>query len=482
VAELSPESEALMLAYVYGELSESAASAFEEQLAGDPDLRAEVDGLLATRELLDMDVRYGEQSGLDEPPPHLREAIFRAEALARPAELRDASIQRAAPLQEPPPLLHRLSTWLLGGGLALGAAAAALVVVSTGDLRAPSPEAASTAVAADEEAPAQMAKRGKKREAKADNAVAADKAAAAPGAAPAEDAPTYEIDEVFGDTKASADEGEADGVAQRGLATAPSRGLRDDLDAPATITATKGDGRDVTVKVMEEPRRQSADARADPKPEPALEQPAPTDRYEKTERKRALSKDQAAPKPRADRPTKKVASRRSRSAGAGDNDAFGGPPALPPSVSSAKRESIALGGAAADNKRSKGAAAGRSKAKMMDMQSNLETNETLQAADEMMKRGRYDDAASLYLSAAQSRPANQRRGILARYIEACYRGKRDPDAIVGWRELDRLMKGRKVTGDIRAAYVFAGQSAQRMGNDELAATIFAKTRSRKSKK
>ena len=56
MAELSPETEALMLAYVYGEMSESASASFEEELSKDPALRAEVDGLLATRELLDLDV------------------------------------------------------------------------------------------------------------------------------------------------------------------------------------------------------------------------------------------------------------------------------------------------------------------------------------------------------------------------------------------------------------------------------------------
>ena len=41
------------------------------------------------------------------------------------------------------------------------------------------------------------------------------------------------------------------------------------------------------------------------------------------------------------------------------------------------------------------------------------------------------------------------------------------------------MRNKKVTGEIRQAYVYAGQAAQRLGNEALAEEIFAKTRSKK---
>lgn len=160
---ITPDTEALMLAYVYGELSESAARAFEEQLAKDAELRAEVDGLMATRDLLDLDVRYGEGAGLDEPPPHLFDAIVRAEALTRAPELREAAVARVAPVEAGPTWVHRLSTWLFGGGLAVaGAAALALFVTwSARDeapasmaLEAPEPQMAAKIDAPEEEAPA----------------------------------------------------------------------------------------------------------------------------------------------------------------------------------------------------------------------------------------------------------------------------------------------------------------------------------------
>jgi len=132
---MSPETEALMLAYVYGELEGEAEKAFEGQLASDPDLKAEVEGMLAMRDLLDADMAYGEESGLDEPPPHLRDAIFRAEALSPPPELKVAVVSASRPDEES--WVKRFGAWLLGGGALVGAAAAATLVVGLSKQEAP---------------------------------------------------------------------------------------------------------------------------------------------------------------------------------------------------------------------------------------------------------------------------------------------------------------------------------------------------------
>jgi hypothetical protein len=126
---ITEETEALMLAYVYGELSASDARAFERRLDADEELRAEVEGLRATRDLFGRDAAWGEASGTDAPPPHLVDAILTAEALARPPAVRQAALARAAATSAPP-LTARLSRWLLGGGLFVGAAAAFLLVVT----------------------------------------------------------------------------------------------------------------------------------------------------------------------------------------------------------------------------------------------------------------------------------------------------------------------------------------------------------------
>ncbi len=123
--------EDLMLAYVYDELSDEDKASFETLLDEDADLRAEVDGLLATRQLLDEDMAFGQESGLDLPPAHLADAILRAEALARPAALREAVVEHAQVRRDGPSSstkgwAPKLMTWLLGGSVALGGAAAAV--------------------------------------------------------------------------------------------------------------------------------------------------------------------------------------------------------------------------------------------------------------------------------------------------------------------------------------------------------------------
>lgn len=140
--------DALVTAYVYGELSADAKAAFEEQMRSDPDLQAEVDGLLAMRDVLDADAQFGEESGIDEPPPHLFDAILKDEAIARSPAVKAAVAKRNAPPSEG--LLSKLSTWLVGGGALAGAAAVLFFVVArqgaVDDVAAP--QAAKTAAPA----------------------------------------------------------------------------------------------------------------------------------------------------------------------------------------------------------------------------------------------------------------------------------------------------------------------------------------------
>ncbi|MBI1948685.1 MAG: hypothetical protein HYS27_23565 [Deltaproteobacteria bacterium] len=122
---LDETTEAELLAYAYGELPAAAARAFEQRLQGDVELQAELAGIKATRELFGRDHRWGTDAKVDVPPPHLLDAIVRAEALARPAAIRDA--RAIAPR---PTLTARLSRWLIGGGVLVGATAALFIVVT----------------------------------------------------------------------------------------------------------------------------------------------------------------------------------------------------------------------------------------------------------------------------------------------------------------------------------------------------------------
>lgn len=115
-----PSTESEILAYVYGEMTLDARRAFEEKMAAEPALRAEVDGLLATRAWLGTDARFGQASGQDLPPPHLVDAIVRAEAIARPASVREA-LQTLPPPSAARGWLQRLNHWLVGGGVAVAA-------------------------------------------------------------------------------------------------------------------------------------------------------------------------------------------------------------------------------------------------------------------------------------------------------------------------------------------------------------------------
>jgi hypothetical protein len=116
-----------LLAYLYGELPNDEVAAFEARLAADPALRAELEGLKATRTFLDDDVRYGLDEGFDAPPPHLVNAILHAEALTRPSALRRVEVAPKVPF------VQKLSTWLLGGGVLVGACAVLVVVIARKD-------------------------------------------------------------------------------------------------------------------------------------------------------------------------------------------------------------------------------------------------------------------------------------------------------------------------------------------------------------
>lgn len=123
----------LIVAWLDGEMPSEERVAFEALLHRDPVLRAEVEGLRAVRDLLGRDRVFGEVSGVDAPPPHLLDAIVRAEPLARPAELR-AAMERRRDLEKKKPLWARMSTWLMGGGaVLLGGTAALLLVIARKD-------------------------------------------------------------------------------------------------------------------------------------------------------------------------------------------------------------------------------------------------------------------------------------------------------------------------------------------------------------
>ena len=128
----STATESEILAYVYDELSSAERRAFEEKIAAAPELRAEVDAMLATRRWLGSDARFGEDSGRDLPPPHLVDAIVQAEAIARSASVREAlQAQPVASGNKGKGWLGRLNQWVFGGGIAVAATLAFLVFNKT---------------------------------------------------------------------------------------------------------------------------------------------------------------------------------------------------------------------------------------------------------------------------------------------------------------------------------------------------------------
>jgi len=146
------DDELIALATGPGELQESLAARLE---AASPEVRAEVASLRAVRALLDGDAAWGQSSGTDAPPPHLFDAILRAEVAARPDEIRQAVALAQTPPPAHKPLWARLSGFLLGGGVAVGAALALVVTMQRGDAEVAAPQ--KLAAAATEAKPAQPA-------------------------------------------------------------------------------------------------------------------------------------------------------------------------------------------------------------------------------------------------------------------------------------------------------------------------------------
>ena len=135
----------LVFAYVDGTLDAAVRAELDIRLAGDPALRAEIEGLLAIRTLLDKDAQYGRDSQVDLPPSHLIDAILRSEVAARPDEIRQAvALARTstdARDDASRPLWARFSSWLVGGGVVVSAAAAVLIVVNQGAVELAPPAA-----------------------------------------------------------------------------------------------------------------------------------------------------------------------------------------------------------------------------------------------------------------------------------------------------------------------------------------------------
>jgi len=148
------DDELLLEALEAARAGNGAAAAAGARLAHDKALQAELEGLKAVQELLKADAAWGAQSGADAPPPHLLDAILRAEVAARPDAIRSAvaagpAVGGAVPAPPATSWWSRFSSWVVGGGVVVGAAAALLVTVS----RAPADVAAPKAA----EAPAQLA-------------------------------------------------------------------------------------------------------------------------------------------------------------------------------------------------------------------------------------------------------------------------------------------------------------------------------------
>jgi hypothetical protein len=126
---LTEEQQNQIISYVYGDLSSEERLAFEKVMAADPAVRAEVDGLQATRQLVDEDMDQGETHGFDAPPAHLEAAILHAETIARTDEVRAAVGN--APERPVVGIWERFRIYLGGGGIVAAAAAAFLVHVQS---------------------------------------------------------------------------------------------------------------------------------------------------------------------------------------------------------------------------------------------------------------------------------------------------------------------------------------------------------------
>jgi hypothetical protein len=143
----SPSDDDLVLAAFDGNANSDARAPLS------PSVQAEIDGLRAVRALLNDDAAWGEHSGVDAPPSHLLDAILRAEVAARSDVVRQAITTASSPATAPSSAWQRLSSWLVGGGVLVGAAAAVLLTVS----REPTMQADSMAAPKMAEAPAAIA-------------------------------------------------------------------------------------------------------------------------------------------------------------------------------------------------------------------------------------------------------------------------------------------------------------------------------------
>jgi hypothetical protein len=111
-----------------------------------PSLQAEVKALQAVKALLRHDEAWGKSSGTDAPPAHLLDAILRAEVAARPDAIRQAvALAIDPPVPAATRLWAKLSSWLLGGGVVVGTAAAILITIQRAPGEALAPAAAQSA-------------------------------------------------------------------------------------------------------------------------------------------------------------------------------------------------------------------------------------------------------------------------------------------------------------------------------------------------
>ena len=111
-----------------------------------PSLQAEVKALQAVKALLRHDEAWGKTSGTDAPPAHLLDAILRAEVAARPDAIRQAvALAIDPPVPAATRLWAKLSSWLLGGGVVVGTAAAILITIQRAPGEALAPAAAQSA-------------------------------------------------------------------------------------------------------------------------------------------------------------------------------------------------------------------------------------------------------------------------------------------------------------------------------------------------
>lgn len=154
------KNEELLLDYLNGDLSPEERAAVEKAFGEDPALEKSRVELKQTLSLLESDGEYGQSSGIDVPPSHLRDAILRTEALSRPETLRTAVAKwsaDAAPVKikkdkDKSSKGSSLIAWFLGGGTVITAAAAVLILVSSSEDEVPT--SAQVAESAPAEAPA----------------------------------------------------------------------------------------------------------------------------------------------------------------------------------------------------------------------------------------------------------------------------------------------------------------------------------------